>query len=363
VASRLPPVVKIVSPAPGTPMTGTSVEVSYTVRSPSALPIDRVDVLVDGRPVETRGLGRFELKGEERRSVTVPVPPADVEIALIARSGELASEAARVRVAYAGTKSAGIDLLKPKLYALVIGVGDYADARLKLGLPAKDARDFARTLQSLKGGLYRDVVLKVATDREVTRASVVEALEWLEKQVTSRDVGVLFLAGHGEMDEKLTYWFLPSDATAETLRTRGVSQDDLLRTLRGLSGKALLFLDTCHAGRVAASQVATRGVLDINRVINDFASAENGIVTFASSQGRELSQERIEWGNGAFTKAIIEGLLEGRADLMHNGTITVSQLDAYVTNRVKDLTNGTQHPVMARPPTVSDYPIAAVRVR
>jgi len=360
-AARLPPVVTILSPAPGSAVTGPSVEVDYTARSPSGLAIDRVEVLVNGRPVETRGLGRSDVKGEERRSVTVPVPPMEVEIALIARAGELASEAARVRLTYAGAKPATADVMKPKLYALVIGVGDYADAGLKLGLPAKDARDFARTLEGLKGGLYGEVVVKIATDREVTRTGVVEGLEWLEKQVTSRDVGLVFLAGHGVMDEKLTYWFLPSDATAETVRSRAVSQDDLRRSLRALAGKAMLFLDTCHAGRL--SQVAMRGVLDINRVVNDFTATENGIVTFASSQGREQSQERPEWGNGAFTKAIVEGIMEGKADLLKNGTITVSQLDAYVVSRVKELTGGTQHPVMTRPPTVSDFPIAVIRAK
>jgi uncharacterized caspase-like protein len=234
---------------------------------------------------------------------------------------------------------------------------------MRLELAAKDARDFARALQSLKGGLYGDVVMRIAVDREATRAGIVEGLEWLEKQVTSRDVGVVFLAGHGVTDEKQNYWYLPADATASTLRSRAVSQDDLRRTLQGLAGKAMLFLDTCHAGRAAASQVSTRGVVDINRIVNEFASAENGVVTFASSMGREVSLERPEWGNGAFTKAIVEGLLDGRADLLGTGTVTVSQLDAYVANRVKELTDGAQHPVMTRPPTVADFPIAVVKQR
>jgi hypothetical protein len=81
-------------------------------------------------------------------------------------------------------------------------------------------------------------------------------------------------------------------------------------------------------------------------------------VTFASSTGSELALERSEWGNGAFTKAIIEGLFEGRADLLPKSTITLSQLDAYVADRVKTLTGGVQHPIMIRPPTVPDFPIA-----
>ena len=49
------------------------------------------------------------------------------------------------------------------------------------------------------------------------------------------------------------------------------------------------------------------------------------------------------------------------ADLLHTGTITLSQLDAFVVSRVKELTSGLQHPVMTRPLTVRDFPIELVR--
>jgi len=85
------------------------------------------------------------------------------------------------------------------------------------------------------------------------------------------------------------------------------------------------------------------------------------VVAFASSTGREVSVESDEWHNGAFTKALIEGLTLGKADLLGQGSITLSQLDAFVVSRVKELTGGTQHPVMNKPPTVPDYPIAVHR--
>jgi hypothetical protein len=82
-------------------------------------------------------------------------------------------------------------------------------------------------------------------------------------------------------------------------------------------------------------------------------------------QGRyaRTHPSRADWGNGAFTKAILEGLFEGRADLLRKGTITLSQLDAYVADRVKQLTGGVQHPIMIRPPTVPDFPIALVAAK
>ena len=44
---------------------------------------------------------------------------------------------------------------------------------------------------------------------------------------------------------------------------------------------------------------ARRGVADINAVVNELASAENGAVVFASSTGKQYSLEDQAWGNGA----------------------------------------------------------------
>jgi len=57
--------------------------------------------------------------------------------------------------------------------------------------------------------------------------------------------------------------------------------------------------------------VKRRGNLDISSVINELASAENGAVVFSSATGRQYALESLEWGNGAFTKGLVEGLREG----------------------------------------------------
>lgn len=52
--------------------------------------------------------------------------------------------------------------------------------------------------------------------------------------------------------------------------------------------------------------------------MNDLASPERGVVVFASSSGKLLPYESADWGNGAFTMALVEGL-SGNADLFRNG--------------------------------------------
>jgi WD40 repeat protein len=360
--AQLPPVIRALDFGDGQThaFSSDALEIAYELRAPSGRPVERIEVLVDGRPLKAVALPIGQGPAPPRQTdklLVTGLPRQDIELALIAWSGEQASEPARFKLHWAGPRLE--DLLKPKLYALVIGVSVYEAANLKLDYAAKDAVDFSATLQAQEGGMYSKVEVKRLVDREVTRKAIVNGLEWLEHQVTHRDIGIIFVAGHGIKDDQQTYWFLPADASQGTLRAEAVPQDELRRTLRNLAGKAILFLDTCHAGQVM-KEARARGTADIGELINDFTVAENGVVVFASSTGNQDSIELHEAKNGAFTKALVEGIGDGRASF-GTGHITPSLLDAFVSDRVKQLTGGKQHPTMAKPETIPDFPFAIVR--
>ncbi|OQX03798.1 MAG: hypothetical protein BWK80_54900, partial [Desulfobacteraceae bacterium IS3] len=133
---------------------------------------------------------------------------------------------------------------------------------------------------------------------------------------------------------------------------------DIKNTMNNLhQAKAVvLFLDACHSGNVWG-EGRKGGTADIVRIVNELSAAENGIVVFASSTGKQYSLENAKWGNGAFTKALVAGL-EGEADLLGKGKITVDTLNAFVCERVKDLTDGKQTPVGIKPVAITDFPIA-----
>ena len=136
-------------------------------------------------------------------------------------------------------------------------------------------------------------------------------------------------------------------------------ETDVRTALANIPGKVLLFLDTCHSGKVfGASQ--NRGFGDIGSFITELSSAENGVIVFAAATGRQASQEAPEWSNGAFTRAAIEGL-QGRADVNHTGRVTLNMLDLYISERVKALTGGRQTPTTAKPATIPDFPIAVIQ--
>jgi hypothetical protein len=91
--------------------------------------------------------------------------------------------------------------------------------------------------------------------------------------------------------------------------------------------------------------------------MHQLSDDRGGIVVFASSTGNQLSLEREEWNNGAFTKAVVEGM-RGAAARPGLAAVSITDLKGYVSRRVMELTDGNQRPLMAMPKTVEDYWIA-----
>ena len=187
--------------------------------------------------------------------------------------------------------------------------------------------------------MYSDVSVKSLTNRDATRANIEAGLAWLSSSVGPNDIGMLFMAGHGLNEPGGQYYFLPFDGNHNKLSTTSVPESSIRNTLGKIRGRALFFVDTCFAGNVVGSTVGglANTSRELGRLASEMASAENGVVVFASSSGRQLSEEKDEWGNGAFTKALIDGL-GGKADLTKTGRVTFKGLDFFVSEEVRRLT-------------------------
>lgn len=363
IASLLPPVVEIISPRDASEVSTTEVTVQFRVRSPSGEPVTGFKVLVDGRPSLSRQLVRDETTNNpaETREIRVTVPERDSEISLIAENRFAASVPATLRVKWRGliAERPATFIVKPKLYILAVGISRYSNEKFNLKLADKDASDFVRTMVAQKDLLYRDVVVKLLTNEEATKDEILDGLDWIRKETTSNDMAMVFFAGHGVNDQNNYYYFCPYNVDPNRLLRTGVTFSDIRNTVSAIAGKALFFVDTCHSGN-SIGLSARRGPLDINMIINELTSAENGVIVFSAATGSESSLEREEWDNGAFTKALVEGI-NGAAAVGNSGRITYNMLNLYISERVKDLTKGLQHPTMISPKTVPDFPIAVKR--
>ena len=361
------PQVTVLSPVDNAENSAEQVLLRLSVALAEGEELQVVRAYVDGRlAAQARGLKLVDPAGvsaggsrTREQLLTISVPPQACTIGVLAETNRGKSELTTIALRYkAAAKPA--PLLPPKLYALLVGVSKYRIADIRLRYAAKDAQDLAAVLVAQRRVLYQEVQARVLVDEKATRDGILDGLEWLQRQTTAKDVAILFLAGHGITDPSTgAYYFLPYDADRDAIKRSMVPENEVRNTLTSIKGKALLFLDTCHAGKVYGD-TQTRALTDLSPLISELASAENGVVVFAASTGRQSSLEAPEWNNGAFTKAVVEGL-RGRADVKKSGRVTLTMLDYYISERVKELTQGRQTPTTAKPSTVPDFPLSAVQ--
>ena len=110
-------------------------------------------------------------------------------------------------------------------------------------------------------------------------------------------------------------------------------------------------LDTCQSGASVDASVPTGSPVDMNRLVNELGDKTLGVflygaccrksisvrarasrcgsIPWPSALGRQFSYQNPVWGNGAFTKAMIEGL-SGKADRENTGFVDTDELALYV---------------------------------
>jgi uncharacterized caspase-like protein len=244
----------------------------------------------------------------------------------------------------------------PALYVLAVGITEYP-GDLRLHYAAKDAEAIDRAFRQKSSPLYRKVEVKLLTDARATRKEILAGLTWLRKEVTKNDVGVVFFSGHGQTDNEGSLYLLPVDGDPNDLLATALPNDQLKKAMAGISGRVLALLDACHAGAGGGDghKGPPNGLTD--DLVRDLATGEVGVIVMASSTGREFSLENNAERQSNFTLAIVEGL-SGNADYNKDGSVYLHELDTYVTERVKALTKGEQHPVTAKPASIRSFPLS-----
>jgi WD40 repeat protein len=238
-----------------------------------------------------------------------------------------------------------------RLHVLTIGINDYGtDAkRLRLDFASKDASDVFNALVNTQGGtfgLYAQVLPQYLHDEEATKDGIFDALDAMKHNMardnTGDDIAVVMFSGHGTMVDGQLY-LLPygvNVATPSRIEATAIETRQLQRKLVELAkyGRVLALLDSCHSGAITADGEQIAPNADLLR----FALTASNVTVLTSSRGTEVSREDPQWNNSAFTKAVLESL--GRAaDTDHNGMISMSELTAYLSARVLELTGGRQH--------------------
>lgn len=236
----------------------------------------------------------------------------------------------------------------PKLHLLAAGINRYRDPDIQpLSYSVADAEAVRRVLETQSQGLYTLGETSLLSNQDVTPAKWQKALQGLTQKLREvaqpDDLLVVFLAGHGFVDEKTQkYYFVGYDFQLADLQKSQfadcISWDDF-RPLADVPCRKLALLDTCHSG--AIRPLRTRDLKSAVRELQD-----DVVFTITASTGEQRSAEKAEWGHGAFTKCLLQAL-DGQAESPPATVVRLNEVVAWVKQAVPKLTEGLQTPTAA----------------
>lgn len=232
---------------------------------------------------------------------------------------------------------------RPILWLVAVGANDYENPTYNLNYAVGDARGFAAAIERAGRGLFQQVESTVLLDRDVTRNRLIAALNSVSERSRAEDVFVFFYAGHGialqsQNSDEVDFYFVPHDVVQMTdlvqLSERGISGPEFEDLVTAIPArKQLHIIDACNAGAIN-SAFGVRGAGE--EIALSRMSRATGSALIAASRDDQFAQEFPALGQGALTRAVLDGL-SGDASGDDN-EITVGELKSYVESAVPRLT-------------------------
>ncbi len=232
-------------------------------------------------------------------------------------------------------------------HALLIGIAEYADPRLRVagGTTASDARALGALLRDPQRAAYPERQVRVLTDAKATRTAILDALEALAHEATD-GAALVFFAGRGAM-VGASYGLLPYDADLADLAATALTAELFQRRINKLRARArqvVVLLNCCHGGGSDA-EAPGAGTAPPAAFYRPLAEDSRQLVICASRPeqhaGARSRQDPQHTPFGAQLLAALRGAVPG-----HGPAIGVFELFAYLRAAVPaDAPHLTQEPL------------------
>lgn len=340
---KLPPRVRIMSPASGA---SDHEDIRVTVRvEDQGGGIDEVRLFQNGK-----------LLSEDRRDVKAAAKPGAAwektyGVGLLPGPNELRATAFNKDRTESDPDAIVVELKAAQaaadLHVLAVGLSSYKNAAYNLNYGRADAKSFLDRMRAGSKGLFRRVEARELYDEAATRDGIEGAFQAIAGAARPQDVFVFYYAGHGAMSEaegssSADFHLIPYDVTQiydspEALAAKGLSARRIKElAARVPAQKQALILDACEAGG-AVETFAMRGAGEQKALFQLARSA--GMAVLSATGSRQFAAEVKDLGHGLFTYALLKGL-SGEADASGgaDGKVTVRELDAYLNDKVPELT-------------------------
>ncbi|MHC3467511.1 caspase, EACC1-associated type [Streptomyces sp. 7R007] len=227
-------------------------------------------------------------------------------------------------------------------HALIIANDSYDDRGLKqLKAPGHDADALAEVLRDPQIGDFEVVVIRNQPVQVIRRT-----IEHFFADRRRDDTLVLHFSCHGLKSESGELYFAASDTEPLLLEATAVAAPFVRRCMsRSRAGRTVLFLDCCYGGAFSRGSSGVRAAGDVN-VLDNFAEERPAggrgwaVITASNSmeyafEGEQLAEHSARRPS-VFTRAVVQGLETGEADLDADGEISLDDLYDYVFDHVRE---------------------------
>jgi len=213
---------------------------------------------------------------------------------------------------------------RPDLYVIAVGVDVYRSDIPKLAFARRDAQAVAEKLAEVPPEEYENVHVTTLLDEKATHETLHAAFAQVAKKMTSHDALIVYLAGHGVVDEAGVYRFVSQDVPSwAAIPSDAIDQSELAEMIGSVrAANTLVMIDTCHSGAYPADTPGELG-------------NETGFFILAASSTREEALDGYDTKNGVFAYAVLHALSGGAKDFRN--VVTVTGLGEYVHYRVPRL--------------------------
>ena len=211
---------------------------------------------------------------------------------------------------------------QPNLFIVATGASDYKGTALDLRYAAKDARDFAKALETAgTQWLGKDHVHTYlftsdsddTTGSPVSKDNIRHAVEDIKSQAKSTDIVVVFFSGHGTAGKDKDYRYLPADLdsadpSSQYFRDHAISGEELSDWLRTIpASKQAVVLDTCASGEFMPDKEGGDQGADIRRSWERMKD-RTGVFFLAGCSGDAVSYESSRYNQGLLTYSLLKAL-------------------------------------------------------
>ena len=222
--------------------------------------------------------------------------------------------------------------------AIIIGIEKYK--RLSAAkYAANDAKYFFDYAQKALGIDPKNILL--LTDNEADSISILSAISrWSRPRVKSGHTDIFFFfSGHGFHNPKNNeYYFLTHDSDVDILEKSSVSLSEVINSLADSKPKHItLLLDACFSGINRSGEPLNRNirpVIPVTPTQEKFKGLPSNLTILSASNEYEYSASSDFLNHGLFSFYLMKGL-EGFADSVPDGLITVNELISYISENIE----------------------------